>query len=68
VPELALDNEQGHPFARHFDRVSVFLLMRREAPPHARSDGGVVQLLADAGGRPRATDRRAAQHAEQRAD
>ena len=68
MPELGLDNEQRHPLARHLDRVRVAQLMRRKTPPDTGVGGGVVQLRADAGGRPRAAGGRAAQYAEQRAD
>jgi hypothetical protein len=42
VPELALDDEQRHAFARHLHRVRVSELMRSEPTSHARADGGVV--------------------------
>ena len=64
MPELALDNEQRHPLARHLDRVRVAQLMRRKTPPDTGVGGGMVQLRADAGGRPRAAGGRAAQYAE----
>jgi hypothetical protein len=35
MPELPLDNRQRDPFVRHFDRVRVPELVRRESPPHA---------------------------------
>jgi hypothetical protein len=44
MPELPLDDEQRHSFARHLDRVSVSELMRREAASYSGSGGGVVQL------------------------
>ena len=35
MPELALDDDQRHPFAGHLDGVGVAELVRREAPTHA---------------------------------
>jgi hypothetical protein len=49
MPELALDNEQRDPFARHLDRVGVPELVRREAAPDAGDFGCLVQLGADSG-------------------
>jgi hypothetical protein len=34
MPELTLDDEQRHPFARHLDRVGVPELMWREPSAH----------------------------------
>ncbi len=44
MPELPLDDEQRHSFARHLDRVGVSELMRREASSYPGSGGGLVQL------------------------
>ena len=49
VPELSLDHEQGDPFARHFHRMRVSELVRRESAPDAGYGGGLVQLSADSG-------------------
>jgi hypothetical protein len=68
MPELALDDEQRHAFARHLDRVGVAELMGREPASYTGSGGGVVELQADTGGRPRATGGRASKDAEQSAD
>jgi len=68
MTELALDHEQRHAFARHLHRVGVSQLMRREPAPHPSPAGCDVQLGAGAGWCPRATSRRASQHAEQRPD
>ena len=50
MPELALDDRQRDPFVRHFDRVGVSELVRREPPPHA-GQGGEPPELAAGGGR-----------------
>jgi hypothetical protein len=47
--------------------VSVAELMRRKATAHPSSSGRVMQLGADAGGRPSPTGGRASKDAEQRA-
>src|SRR5215216_7677046 len=52
VPELALDDDQRHAFAGHFDGVRVAELVRREAPTHAGLAGDASQLGAGGGGRP----------------
>jgi hypothetical protein len=44
MPELALDDHQGHALARHPHRVSMAQLMRREAPAHAGYDGAAAQF------------------------
>jgi hypothetical protein len=49
VPELALDDGQRHPLARHLDRVRVPQLMRSKPPSHARLNGEPPQLAAGAG-------------------
>jgi len=36
LAELALDDDQGHALARHFDGVGMAELVRREAPAHPR--------------------------------
>jgi hypothetical protein len=53
VPELTLDDEQRHAFARHLHSMSVSELMRREAASDTRPGGSVVQLRPDSGWRPR---------------
>ena len=68
MPELALDDEQRHALARHFDGVSVAELMGRKSTSHPAPSGRVMQLGADAGGRPLATGGRASKDAEQRPD
>jgi hypothetical protein len=68
VPELALNDEQRHAFARHLHRVGVSELMRREPASHTRPGGSVVQLRSDTRRCPRATGSRTAQHTEQSAD
>jgi hypothetical protein len=42
MSELALNDEQWHPFAGHFDRVSVSQLMWRKPASHTSSRGRVV--------------------------
>jgi hypothetical protein len=42
MPELPLDHQQRHSFARHLDRVCVSELMRREAASYSGSGGGLV--------------------------
>ena len=42
VSELALDDDERDAFVRHFDRVSVPELMRREPSPDAGFGGGVM--------------------------
>lgn len=49
VAELALDDGQQHPLARHLDRVRVPQLTRSEPPSHARLNGEPPQLAAGAG-------------------
>jgi hypothetical protein len=44
MPELALDDEQGDPFAGHLDCVGVPELVRREPASDAGYCRGVVQL------------------------
>ena len=68
VPELALDHDQRHAFARHLDRVRVAQLVRREAPPHASLASDVSQLGAGGGGRPRPPARGTGDDAEHRSD
>lgn len=48
MPQLALDDQQRDPLARHLNRVSVAQLMRCEAPPNSGTRGGIVQLDSDA--------------------
>jgi hypothetical protein len=60
MSELALNDEQWHTFAGHFDRVSVSQLMWHKPASHARPGGGLVQLGADPSGRPRVTGGRTA--------
>jgi hypothetical protein len=49
MPELPLDDRQRDPFVRHFDRVRVPELVRREPPAHASLRGQPPELAA--GGR-----------------
>ena len=56
VAQLALDDQQRHAFAGHFDGMSMAQLVRRKPAAHPRPAGSHVQLGADAGwrhGRPR---------------
>ena len=46
MPELALDDDQWHAFACHFDGMRVSELVRSETPPDARRDGGPAQIRA----------------------
>jgi hypothetical protein len=48
MPELPLDDRQRDPFVRHFDRVSMPQLVRRE-PPHTSLRCEPAQLLAGRG-------------------
>jgi hypothetical protein len=45
VPQLPLDHHERSAFVSHFNRVGVPQLVRREPTSHARSPGGMVQLL-----------------------
>src|SRR5918992_6194688 len=67
-PSLALDDDQRNAFAGHLDRVRVPELVRREAPADAGQRRGASELGAGRGGRPRTSERRAADDAEQRPD
>jgi len=42
VTQLALDDDQRHLFARHFDGVRVTQLVRREATANAGRNRGVA--------------------------
>jgi hypothetical protein len=53
VPELALDDDQRHALARHFDGMGVAELVRREASPHSCLAGDASELRAGGGGGPR---------------
>jgi hypothetical protein len=44
VAQLALDDEQRHPLARHLDRVRVSQLVRREASSNTRPASRMVEL------------------------
>jgi hypothetical protein len=44
VPELALDDHEGHTFASHLDGVGVPELMWSEPSADTCSDGGAPQL------------------------
>jgi hypothetical protein len=44
VPELALDDEQRHPFPRHLDGVCVSELVRCEPSPYTCSGGRLAEL------------------------
>src|SRR4051812_20352266 len=44
VAELALDDDQRHAFAGHFDGVRVAELVRREAPTHPGLAGDASQF------------------------
>src|SRR5215210_5958926 len=68
VAELALDDDQRHALAGHFDGVGVAELVRREASPHASLAGDAAQLGAGGGGRPGPPARGAVDDAEQRTD
>ena len=54
MPELALDDGERDPFARHLDRVRMPQLMGREPAPHAGLRGELAQLPAGGGRRPAA--------------
>lgn len=45
MPELALDDVQGHALTGHLDGVRVPQLMRRKAPPHAGPGGRPGELM-----------------------
>ena len=49
MPELALDDVQGHTLASELERVSVAQLVRGEAAPDAGLRGEPAQLDAHAG-------------------
>jgi hypothetical protein len=68
VAELALDDDQWHAFARHFDRVGVAELVRRESAPHSCRGGGASQVGACRGRRPVASACCAVDDAQQRTD
>ena len=68
VSELALDHHQRDALVRHLDRMSVPQLMRREATPHARRSGGMVQLFARGRRLPAAACGRSVDHSQQRPD
>ena len=68
VPELALDDDQRHPFTGHLDRVGVAQLMRREASAHTGSSRGAPRLGTRPTRRPGTTARAAVDDAEQRTD
>jgi hypothetical protein len=53
MAELSLDDVERHALFRHLDRVYVAELMRRKAPPHARTRRGTPQLLTNAARRQR---------------
>jgi hypothetical protein len=44
MTELSLHDDQRHPLARHFHRVRMAQLMRREAPPDPRLQRDLVRL------------------------
>jgi len=44
MPELALDDEQRHPFPRHLDGMCVSKLVRCEPSPYPCSSGRVAEL------------------------
>jgi hypothetical protein len=50
VSELALDDHEGHAFARHLDSVRVAELMWGEPPSNAGLDGSAAELGAEARG------------------
>ena len=62
-PKLTLDHDQRNTFVRHLDRMSMPQLVRREPPPHTRSGGGMVHLLARRGGLSPASSRRSVDRA-----
>ena len=68
VAELALDHDQRHSFAGHFDGVGVAQLVRREAAPNPGRGGRAPQLRACRSGRPMAPARRAVDDAQQGTD
>src|SRR5947208_1196730 len=67
VAELALDDDERHTFASHFDGVGVPQLMRGEPSADTCCDGGAPQFGASAGGGPLATTGPAIEDTEQRA-
>ncbi len=52
MPELALDDVDGHPFPGKLDSVPVPELVGREPAPNTSLGGEPAQLTADGGGRP----------------
>jgi hypothetical protein len=53
VAELALNDDQRHAFASHFDGVRVQELVRREAPAHTGCYGRPAQVGSRGDARPR---------------
>ena len=49
MPELALDHEQGDPFAGHLYRVGVPELVGREPPANPGCASSAVELGAESG-------------------
>ena len=68
MSELALDHDQRHPLAGHFDGVGVAELVRREASTHSCHGGDTPEFRACRGGRPMAPAGRPIDDAEQRSD
>ena len=67
MAELALDDIQRDTLAGELDRVRMTQLVGSEASPDTCPGGMAAKLGAHGGRRPRATARRAVDHAEQRA-
>ena len=68
MAELALDDDERHTFASHFNGVGVPELMWGEPSADTCCDCGAPQLGSGGGGRPLATARPAVEHTEQRAN
>lgn len=66
MAELALDHNQRHAFARHFDRVRVPELVRRKASADASGDGRSAQVRSRGCAGPLTATRPTVDHAEQR--
>ena len=68
MAELALDDDQRHAFACHFDGVGVAELAWREASARSGCGGGTSELRTCGRGCPGSALSGAGDHAEQRAD
>jgi hypothetical protein len=66
LPELALDDDQGHALTRHLNGMRVSQLVRREPAANSGFASGVAKLRSDPSGSARPTARRSSEHTEQR--